>query len=83
LASLWVEINCPEHGLERFKIKVIKKYNVRPLLISPKYRSRPKRELSSLIVGRNVNQTEIRDYLMEYFREAGLMDQVLRMRMQL
>ncbi len=81
-ASLWVEFKCPEHGLERFKIKVIKKYNVTPELIAPKFRTRPKYELSSVVVGRNVNERDIQDYLMQYFRETGLMDKVLSMRMQ-
>ena len=80
--SLWVEFKCPEHGLERFKIKVIKKYNVTPELIAPKFRTRPKYELSGVVVGRNVNERDIQDYLMRYFRETGLMDKVLSMRMQ-
>ena len=80
--SLWVEFKCPEHGLERFKIKVIKKYNVTPELIAPKFRTRPKYELSGVVVGRNVNERDIQDYLMQYFRETGLMDKVLSMRMQ-
>lgn len=82
MTSLWVEIKCPKHGLERFKIKVIKKYNVNPELIMPKYRTRPTYELSSLVVGRNVEDSEIKDYLAQYFRAAGLMDKILSMRLQ-
>jgi len=82
VTSLWVEIKCPKHGLERFKIKVIKKYNVNPELIMPKYRTRPTYELSSLVVGRNVEDSEIKDYLAQYFRQAGLMDKILSMRLQ-
>ena len=81
MTSLWVEFKCPEHGLERFKIKVIKKYNVSPQIIAPKYRTRPKYELSSLVVGRNVRETQIRDYMVQYFKEAGLMDRILSMRL--
>lgn len=81
MTSLWVEFKCPEHGLERFKIKVIKKYNVNPELILPKFRTRPKYELSSLVVGRNVREDEIKDYLIHYFRQAGLMDKILSMRL--
>jgi hypothetical protein len=82
MGSLWVEIKCPEHGLERFKIKVIKKYNVTPTLIKPRFRTRPRHELSSIIIGRNVNHSEVRDYLVHYFNETGLMERVLSIRMQ-
>jgi len=82
VTNLWVEFRCPEHGLERFKIKVIKKYNVNPALIMPKFRTRPKYELSGIVVGRNVQETEITDYLAHYFREAGLMERVLSMRLR-
>jgi hypothetical protein len=82
MPMLLIECMCPEHGLERFKIKVIKKYNVSPQIIVPKYRTRPKHELSGLIVGRNVNHTEVQDYLVRYFRDAGFMDKVLSIRFQ-
>lgn len=83
MANLWVEMSCPEHGLERYKIKIIKKYNVNPELIMPKYRTRPKYELSSLVVGRNVEEREARDYLVRYFQDAGIMDKVLSIRTQI
>jgi hypothetical protein len=81
--SLWIEYRCPEHGLERFKIKVIKKYNVNPELIAPKFRTRPKYELSSVVVGRNVKERAIEDYLVQYFQHTGLIDKVVSMRLQL
>jgi hypothetical protein len=83
LAAVWVEMSCPEHGLERFKIKVIKKYNVNKELIEPKFRTKPRHELAGVIVGKDVNHNEVRQYLVEYFREAGMIDKVLSMRMQL
>lgn len=82
MAVVWVELSCPEHGLERFKIKVIKKYNVNKELIAPKFRKRPRHELSGVVVGKNVQYQEVREYLVRYFREAGLMDRVLRMQFQ-
>jgi len=82
LAAIWVEMTCPEHGLERFKIKVIKKYNVQKELIEPKFRTKPKHELSGVIVGKDVGNNEVRQYLVHYFREAGMMDKVLSMRFQ-
>jgi hypothetical protein len=78
-----VEMSCPEHGFERFKIKVIKKYNVNKELIEPKFRTKPRHELAGVIVGKDVNQYEVRRYLVEYFREAGMMDKILSMKMQL
>jgi hypothetical protein len=77
-----VEMSCPEHGFERFKIKVIKKYNVNKELIEPKFRTKPRHELAGVIVGKDVNQYEVRQYLVEYFREAGMIDKILSMRMQ-
>ena len=82
MASMMVEMSCPEHGFERFKIKVIKKYNVNKELIEPKFRTKPRHELAGVIVGKNVNQYEVRQYLVGYFREAGMMDKVLSMKMQ-
>ena len=83
MASIMVEMSCPEHGFERFKIKVIKKYNVNKELIEPKFRTKPRHELAGVIVGKDVNQYEVRRYLVEYFREAGMMDKILSMKMQL
>ena len=80
---MMVEMSCPEHGFERFKIKVIKKYNVNKELIEPKFRTKPRHELAGVIVGKDVNQYEVRRYLVEYFREAGMMDKILSMKMQL
>jgi hypothetical protein len=82
LTFVQVELSCPEHGLERFKIKIVKKYNVNKESIAPKFRTKPRHELSGLIVGRDVSSLEIRDYVVQYFREAGMMDRVLSMRLQ-
>lgn len=82
MATFQVELKCPEHGLERFKIKVIKKYNVHPELIAAKYRTRPKREMSGIIVGRNVSHTEIRDFMIQYFRETGMIDKIVALKLQ-
>ncbi len=82
MSCLIVELKCPEHGLERFKIKVIKKYNINPRQIMPKFRSRPKYELSSIVVGKCVHEKEIRDYVVRYFAETGLLDNVLSIRLK-
>ena len=82
VASLLVEFKCPEHGLERFRIKIIKRFNMNPDMILPRFRTRPKAgEIKFLAVGRNVTNAEIERYFVNYFREKGLWDQVLRMRL--
>jgi len=83
LASLWVEMKCPEHGLERFRIKIVKRFNMNPSTIMPKYRSRRKASgLSRLLVGRDVSSQEIEDYLIKYFREKGLWKSILKMKLE-
>lgn len=82
MTSLWVELKCPEHGLERFKIKVVRKFNMKPEDIIPKYRRRPTvGDLGCLVVGRNVSRSEIENYLAEYFRRKGLMETILKMKL--
>jgi len=80
LVSILVEVLCPRHGLERFEIKVIKKYNVDPDLIQLKYRRRPTPGLSGVVVGRNVGLPEVKDYLVRYFQEIGLIESVISMK---
>jgi len=64
MGSLWIEAKCNQHGFERFKIKIIKKFNMPSDEISPRFRSRPKPgELSCLLVGRDVSTQEIEKYI--------------------
>lgn len=82
LTSIWVEMTCPKHGLERFQIKVVKKFNIKPDIIVPKFRNRPtKGDLSYLVVGRNVTNNQIEKYLLDYFREKGLIEAIMRIRL--
>jgi hypothetical protein len=81
MASLLIEINCPEHGAERYKIKIIKKHNINAEDIIPKFRTRPKHELSAIIVGRNVSYDEARDYALRYLDEAALLNSILSIRL--
>lgn len=82
MSTLWVEMICPKHGLERFKIKIVRKFNIKADAIMPKFRSRPEAGgLGSLLVGRDVNNKEIQNYLIRYFRRKGLMEAILRMKL--
>jgi len=50
----------------------------------PKFRSRPtKGDLSHLLVGRSVTNRQIEMYLFDYFREKGLMEAILRIRLMI
>ena len=75
--AVFVEMMCPNHGFERFKIKVIRKYNIKKNEIIFKFRSRPVREISCLIIGREVNESEVRNQVQEYFRRKGLWENVV------
>lgn len=83
LVSLWIELRCSEHGLERFRIKIVKKFNMSPNTITPEFRSRRKASgLSRLLVGRDVSNHEIENYLIDYFREGGLWESILKMKLE-
>jgi hypothetical protein len=82
LTAVVVELNCPEHGLERYKIKIIKKYNIERDNITLKFRTRPRYELQGIVVGKNVQQEELTECLMQYFRDTGIMKNVRAIRFQ-
>jgi len=35
-------MKCSKHGLERFRVKVVKRFNMHAEMIQPRFRSRPK-----------------------------------------
>jgi hypothetical protein len=80
--SLMVELACPEHGMERYKIKIIKKYNIKPEEIVPKYRTRPRTELSGIIIGKNISYETARDYVLRYLNESARETMIMSIRLQ-
>ena len=81
MVSILIEVKCPQHGFERFRVKIIKRFNIASNKIMPKERSKPKHgEISRLYVGRNVNYSEVKNYLINYFRERGMLEKIVRMR---
>lgn len=62
MQDLRIELRCPVHGFERFTIKVIRKFNMPSNEIKPRFRSKPKPEISCLLVGRNVSERDIQNY---------------------
>ncbi|MDH7477395.1 MAG: hypothetical protein QHH17_03315 [Candidatus Bathyarchaeota archaeon] len=84
MGALWIEVNCGNHGFERFRIKIVKKFNIPSDMIIPKFRSRPKPgELSCLLVGRDVSLQEIEHYMDKYFRQKGLWGSILRIKWEI
>ncbi len=82
MPSIIVEMKCPQHGFERFKIKVIKRFNIASDEIVPKLRRKPKQgELSLIYIGRNVRYNEVKNYLIDYFDERGMIKEIVRIRM--
>lgn len=77
-------MKCPDHGLERFRVKVIKRFNIASNQIIPKFRVKPiKGELNLLYIGRSVSIKETENYLIDYFREKGMLEKIVRMKMSL
>lgn len=73
MVSLVVEVQCPMHGFERFRVKIIKRVNIPSNEIIPKVKMRPKTgEISCLYIGRGVSYAEAKDYLINYFRESNV-----------
>jgi hypothetical protein len=83
MGLLWIEAKCNQHGFERYKIKVIKKFNIPSDEITPRYRSRPKPgELSCLLVGRDVSTQDIEKFITDYFHQKGMWESIIRMRIE-
>lgn len=79
--SLLVEVQSPELGLERYKVKIIKKYNIKHEKIMPKFRSRPRYELSGIVIGRDVSYETAKAYLEQYLRQSEGFNNVLSIRL--
>jgi hypothetical protein len=77
-----IEAICPDHGMERYKIKIIKKYNINPEKIMPKYRTRPRYELSTVVIGKNISYETARDYVLRYLNESAQLNTIMSIRLQ-
>jgi hypothetical protein len=67
-----VEYNCPRHGLERWRIKVLKLWNVGMKEIIPRYGENKGAFMKNLRVGPDVTSRELEDFLVRYFYDRGL-----------
>lgn len=80
LISFAVEMLCNKHGLERFRVKIIRRFNMPPQMIIPEFSRRPTvGEIKCIYIGRGVSNKEVEGYLINYFREKGLLDKIVRM----
>ena len=80
MPSVLIEALCSQHGLERFRIKIIRKYNVKSDSIIPIFRKKPKKDLSSIIIGRNVSEADVKNYLFKHFQQTGLLESIVFMK---
>ena len=84
LASILIEMKCPQHGFERFTIKVIKRFNIASDEITPKLRIKPRQgQISRIYIGRNVKYDQVKDYISDYFDQRGMLKEIVRMRVML
>jgi len=72
VVSLLIEAKCKIHGIERYRIKVVKKHNIDPDVIQPKFRTRPTYGVSCIVIGRNVPYEEAKEYLIQNLDRLGL-----------
>jgi hypothetical protein len=81
LVSLVIELNCPDHGVERYKVKIIKKYNIKNEEIMPKFRTRPRYELSGIVIGRNISYETAKEYFEQYLSKSAALNSVMSIRL--
>jgi hypothetical protein len=77
-----IEATSSKYGFERYKIKIIKKYNISPEQIMPDYRTRPRHELRGVWIGKNISLETARDYVVQYLNESARENMVVSIRLQ-
>ncbi len=81
MRGLNIELKCPDQGLERYTVKVKRRFNIPSDEIQPHFRSRPTYELSCVLVGRDVDETQVQSYIINYLREKGLYERLIKFKM--
>jgi hypothetical protein len=80
LTSFAVEMLCNKHGLERFRVKIVKRFNMPPDVIIPELSRRPTiGEIKCIYVGRDISNREVENFLRDYFREKGMLEKIVKM----
>jgi hypothetical protein len=73
-----IELQCPDQGFERYTVKVTRRFNIPSDEIKPCFRTRPAYELSGVLVGRDVDEARVQSYIIDYLRERGLYERLIR-----
>ena len=82
MTSYAVEIFCNKHGFERFRVKIVKRFNMPSNIIMPELSQRPSiGEIKCIYVGRGVSEADVKEYLVNYFREKGILERIVRMQL--
>jgi hypothetical protein len=81
MVSLMIEVNHPDSGIERYKVKIIKKYNIKHEEIMPKFRSRPRHELSGIVIGRSISYETAKEYVERYLDQSAALNSVMSIRL--
>lgn len=82
MTSFAVEIICNKHGLERFRVKIIKRFNMPSTMIVPELSQRPTiGEIKCIYVGRDISNKEVEKFLVNYFLEKGMLERIVKMHM--
>jgi hypothetical protein len=82
MTSFAVEILCNKHGFERFRVKIVKRFNMPSNIIMPELSQRPSiGEIKCIYVGRGITNKEVERFLLDYFREKGMLERIVKMRM--
>jgi hypothetical protein len=82
MTSYTVEMLCNKHGLERFRVKIVKRFNMPSNMIVPELSQRPSiGEIKCIYVGRDISNREVEKFLLNYFREKGMLERIVNMRM--
>jgi len=77
LKGLFLELICPKHGLERFTIKIKKGTNIKSNEIKLVFRSKPEYDLSYILIGRKVNESQVQECIVDYLRKKDLYDKLV------
>jgi len=68
---------CPKHGLERFTIKIKSARAIQSNEIKLVFRSRPEYDLSYILIGRKVDESQVQEYMINYLRKKDLYDKLV------
>lgn len=81
MKGLSIELKCSDQGLERYTVKITRRFNIPSDEIKPCFRTRPAHELSCVLVGRYVDEARVQSYIINYLRERGLYERLVRFKL--